>query len=262
MSYIFNRGVLLKELEKHNIKAELDTQEHIDHALVELAQQICNSDNFLGAGIDRSAFYCSNKTVLKVSKQYYVDYEDNVAREDYYDDYGYDEEDSEYGWEFNNLDLVETSTEKTHQSEVEIKNFIQASLLDKIKDHIFKIYAATTNGAVMLVERCAIGDYDYNKIAEAGEAFSQVYEDVHENNLGINSKNNIVLIDLGFEEDWYKICEHYNVTPRIIKFKSNWNKRRKPLFLILGKNYVIIIIIGKGAFYEYLFSGRYFYNRR
>lgn len=221
MSYIFNRGMLLKELENHNIKAELDTPEHIDHALVELAQQICNSDNFLGAGIDRSAFYCSNKTVLKVSKQYYIDSEDEVAREDYYSNYGYDEEDIEYGWELNNLDLAETSTQKTHQSEVEIKNFIQASILDKIKDHIFKIYAATTNGAIMLVERCKREKYDYNMFVVAGEEFGQVYEDVHENNLGVNSKNNIVLIDLGFEEDWYKICEHYEVAPRIIKFKSN-----------------------------------------
>lgn len=223
MSYIFNKGMLLKELREHHIDAALDTPEQIDNALVELAQKLCNSDNFLGAGIDRSAFYCSNKTVLKVSKEYYVDYEDEIAMENYYDNSVYDEEEEqlECGWEFNDLDLAKTSTQKAPQSEVEIKNFIQASILDKIKNHIFKIYAATSNGAVMLVERCTRGNHDYNEFKEAGKEFNQIYTDVHENNLGVNSKNNIVLIDLGFDEDWYQICEYYDVTPRIIKFKSN-----------------------------------------
>ena len=70
--------------------------EDLDRALVETAVKVCNHDSYIGAGIERSAFSFKD-FVIKVSKEFYVDINDEIAEDDFNQWCDEEDEDKEYG---------------------------------------------------------------------------------------------------------------------------------------------------------------------
>lgn len=224
MAYIFNEEKLNEILKRYNIEYDDNAANKYDKALNDLAIATCSDDNWMGAGISRNGFDLGD-CVLKVSKLYYVNDDDEFAEEDYYEDVSYDDRE-DFGWTYNYLENLNRSQATEEQSLNEINNYAIGKSMRKCNKHYAEIYAATSNGLVELVEKCSKVCFEnypekiYKKMKQLLRQYRQAYEDIHNNNIGINKDGDLVIIDLGFEFNWniiaytFKSCYNKNTIER------------------------------------------------
>lgn len=217
MSYVFDKIELIKALNNYGIKSSLKTDKDIDNALTELAIKRCNSNNFIGSGIARSTFDCGDY-ILKVSKEFYVDEYDENAEQEYIDNMSEEEyeayENGELdGYSFNCIESIPSSQYADEQSYTEIENYKIINKLGRVKNQFYKIFAATSNCAIILAEKCSLALNRNEHWYEIYGNLSEVYNDIHQDNIGLNKDNKVVILDIGMEGDWDRIARTFNVIP-------------------------------------------------
>lgn len=213
MAIVFNEEIVKKVCDENSIVCDLSSQASIDATLGKLAVATCSEENWLGCGIDRNAFDLGN-CVLKIDKEFYVSTEDQDAYEDYIDTHYEGEDDYPDTYSFNHIEDASDSTVASDQGITEIENY--CNVLEYGLDGSFaQIYAATSNGNIILMEKCNTNFYDLPDCFEILEEYDNLYCDIHEDNVGLNHYGNLVILDSGFEFNWDKIVEKLGI-PKIV----------------------------------------------
>ena len=181
--------------------------EDLDRALVETAVKVCNHDSYIGAGIERSAFSFKD-FVIKVSKEFYVDINDEIAEDDF--NQWCDEEDEDKTCYYNYLEDMEYSKCESEQGLQEIKNYeaVLNSGIEEIQNHFAEIYCCSSNGNIIVMEKCEPAE-DVDE--ELLSLYDSLYEDIHCDNVGLNKDNRMVVLDLGFAFHWDEIYIYFGV---------------------------------------------------
>lgn len=206
MSTVYSFSGFARVLAKHkivfSIRDFLDPKK-VDALIEKLIEKTCDEYTYVGAGIARSCFTDGwGECAIKVNKDFYTDYSDEDARDEYSSLCWHHKDEYKYidgGWSFNRLDSVISSTYPCcDQNYEEINSYI--SMLEEnsvLLDYVPKIYAVSSNWQVEIVEYCNYfteeDDYDRNRMCVINSHFS----DTHDGNFGYNRQGKLVILDFG-----------------------------------------------------------------
>lgn len=160
----------------------------IDDIIQRITETAVAKGDFLGCGIGRTVFGFGN-FVIKIARSIVNE------KEDEWDDnwyYCYDNSPSATSLDYCDKD----DGMKQNRNEAE---FVQ-NCGKRHTDNIAAVYATSSNYAVSICERCDMvpmcewSDDDEERYEHLG----QIYNDIHEYNVGFNKKGRMVVIDLGF----------------------------------------------------------------
>lgn len=201
MSNVYSFFGFAKILIKNNIIFSI--RDFLDDKKVdELIQKLVdNQISYKGAGIDRSCFIdYRGECAIKVDKSFYIDESDDFEQECYeeklYDQYG----DAMYeywvegNWAINKLYEITKSKHCCDQNLTEVKTYQQLiAQKSNLLDFLPQLYATSSNKCVEILEICE----DYKPDEQRMSDICQYFSDVHTNNLGVNRKGKLVLLDIG-----------------------------------------------------------------
>ena len=158
--------VLIKNGITFSIRDFLDPKK-VDKLIEKLIKKTCDECTYAGAGIARSCFIdYKGDSAIKVYKDFYTDFSDEDAREEYCSYCYYSEDEVQYvdgGWAFNLLhEAVKSTRACCHQNYVEISSY-EDMLEDNslYLDYVPRIYAVSSNWQVEIMECCDGFEYSY-----------------------------------------------------------------------------------------------------
>ena len=197
--------ILMKNKIEFSFRDFLSDQK-VDVLIQALVDKTYNEGSYEGAGIARSCFINhSGQCAIKVDKDFYTDYSDEYAREDYDDKFFWGEQWSEWvdgEWAINSLNII-THNPKYIACDQNIQEIDAYNQLMKTKSHLLeyvpRLYAISTNKTVEILEYCDYCSEDaYLADKERFNVINNHFDDAHDQNLGINSRGKLVILDIGF----------------------------------------------------------------
>ena len=166
----------------------LNDEMFTDNIIQRITEIAVAKGDFLGCGIGRTVFGFGN-FVIKIARSI-INEEEDEWDENWY--YCYDNSPSAISLDYCDKD----NGMKQNRNEAE---FVQ-NCGKRHTDNIATVYATSSNYAVSICERCEIvpmcewSDDDEERYKHLG----QIYNDIHEHNVGFNKEGRMVVIDLGF----------------------------------------------------------------
>jgi hypothetical protein len=194
--------VLIKNGIRFSIRDFLDP-EKVDKLIEQLIEKTCDKYSYTGAGISRACFLPDfGDCAIKVNKDFYTDYSDENAREEYSSLFWNKKEYVYGGWQINRLDEVVSSKEPCcDQNADEIRNYLRfLENKDNRLNYVPKLYAVSSNWQVEIFEYCDYYTGDEELDTEQEKRFEEInncFYDAHDDNLGYNRQGNLVILDFG-----------------------------------------------------------------
>ena len=197
--------VLIKNKITFSFRDFLNDQK-VDELIQTLVDKTCYEGTYEGAGIARSCFIDNcGECAIKVDKDFYVDYSDENARSDYDDMLYWEDRRDEWidgAWVVDSLNVV-THDAKYIACDQNIQEIDIYNRLMRINSHLLgympRLYATSTNKAVEVLELCGYcHDEAYCIDKDRFNTICSFFDDTHDGNFGINSRGELVILDVGF----------------------------------------------------------------
>ena len=207
MCNVYSFSGFAKILLKHNIQFSIRdflNDEKVDLLIQQVVNKTCNERSWAGAGIARSCFIEPNGlAAIKISKEIYTDITDYDA-EDAWASSRWDQDEDDYdpwGYVVNNLQEATKVVVDEYQNKNEIRTYQEELAANSIRlGYIPTMYAASTNHAVQIVEKCEIPSHkELGVQSERRHYIYQNFYDTHDGNFGLNKQGLLVILDYGFE---------------------------------------------------------------